>query len=76
MVSASHLLLNSLHFVHVFVEDVLSYKFRTFELLPTERTKVLALVDLLRVHLDKPLHFSVTRESRKTHTHTHTPNKG
>ena len=53
-----------LHFVHVFIKDVLADIIWTFELLPTEWAKVLALCQLLSVELHKPLLFSA-RESRQ-----------
>ena len=58
------LLFDCIHLVHVLVEDVLLDKLGTFELLPTERTEVLVLIDLLCVHLYEPLHFSEAASSQ------------
>lgn len=54
----THFLPNFFDFVQVFVEDVLADELGPLELLSTERTEVLVLRELLRVHFNEPLSFS------------------
>jgi hypothetical protein len=56
----------------VLIQDVLTDKFRSSKLLPTQRTQIFVLSKFLRIYFNKLLNFSKDYSSKKTTTTTTT----